>query len=68
MVAAAILAFAGIEKAGWIAAFVVAPVLIVMVGLATLVMFPDLRSLLADLVSGSKASISKEAAKAEAQA
>jgi O-antigen/teichoic acid export membrane protein len=66
MVAAAILAFAGIEKTGWAAAFVVAPGLTVMVGLAMLVIYPDLRSRLTDMISRSRASLRKEPAKAEA--
>lgn len=67
MGAAAFIAYAGMAKAGWIAALVVAPGLLVMVGLAMLVFYPDLRSLLADMISRFRASLSKVPAKAEVQ-
>ena len=67
MVVAGLLARAGIQKAGWVAAFVAAPALLMIVGLAMLVIFPDLRSMATDMVSRTRATLTKEPANAEAQ-
>lgn len=63
---AAGLAAAGIEKAGWVAAFVISPSLIAMVGLTMLFAYPGLRLAVLALLSKSSPSLDVEQARARA--
>jgi O-antigen/teichoic acid export membrane protein len=64
---AAGLAAAGIEKGGWVAAFVISPALIAMLGLTMLFAYPGLRLAVLTLLSKSSPSLDVEQARVGAQ-